>query len=91
MAKGRRAFEVEKLTVPDRFNEYVMTGLRTIWGVSIERIKAEFGLEFEAYLLKRSSKFVLEGFLKMENRVLTTTPKGKFLADGLASDLFYLD
>jgi coproporphyrinogen III oxidase-like Fe-S oxidoreductase len=40
--------------VTDRYNEYVMTGLRTIWGVSLDRIEAEFGQTYSDYLHKQA-------------------------------------
>lgn len=83
--------ETEVLTVSDRYNEYIMTGLRTIWGVSLERIENEFGLEYLNYLEKQSQKFLNDDLLSIENNILKPTPKGKFLTDGIASDLFYLN
>lgn len=83
--------ETEVLTVSDRYNEYIMTGLRTIWGVSLERIENEFGLEYLNYLKKQSQKFLNDDLLSIENNILKPTPKGKFLTDGIASDLFYLN
>jgi oxygen-independent coproporphyrinogen-3 oxidase len=83
--------ETEILTISDRYNEYIMTGLRTIWGVSLERIENEFGLEYLNYLKKQSQKFLNDDLLSIENNILKPTPKGKFLTDGIASDLFYLD
>lgn len=83
--------ETEILTVSDRYNEYIMTGLRTIWGVSLERIEKEFGLEYLNYLKKQSQKFLNDDLLSIENNILKPTPKGKFLTDGIASDLFYLN
>lgn len=83
--------ETEILTVSDRYNEYIMTGLRTIWGVSLERIENQFGLEYLNYLKKQSEKFLNDDLLSIENNVLKPTPKGKFLTDGIASDLFYLE
>ncbi|MDQ6470316.1 radical SAM family heme chaperone HemW [Flavobacterium sp. LHD-80] len=83
--------ETEILTISDRYNEYIMTGLRTIWGVSLERIKNEFGLEYLDYLNKQSQKFLNDDLLSIENNILKPTPKGKFLTDGIASDLFYLN
>ncbi|MDR6969219.1 oxygen-independent coproporphyrinogen-3 oxidase [Flavobacterium arsenatis] len=82
--------EKEILTQTDRYNEYIMTGLRTIWGISLERIQKEFGEKYLNYLLKQSEKFFLDDLLSVENEVLKTTKKGKFLADGIASDLFML-
>ena len=85
--------EVEILTINDRFNEYIMTGLRTIWGISYEKIETEFSaLQLEA-LKKRAQQFIDAGLLELHQNVsskenLVTTKKGKFLADGIASDLF---
>ena len=83
--------ETETLTISDRYNEYIMTGLRTIWGVSLERIETEFGLEYLDYLKKQSQKFLNDELLSIENNILKPTAKGKFLTDGIASDLFYLN
>lgn len=83
--------EKEILTISDRYNEYIMTGLRTIWGVSLLRIENEFGLEYLNYLQKQSQKFLNDDLLSIENNILKPTLKGKFLTDGIASDLFYLD
>ena len=83
--------ETETLTISDRYNEYIMTGLRTIWGVSLDRIEKEFGTEYLDYLQKQSEKFLNDELLSIENNILKPTPKGKFLTDGIASDLFYLN
>ncbi|WP_370030569.1 radical SAM family heme chaperone HemW [Flavobacterium sp. 28YEA47A] len=88
---GKLPSEVEILSANDRYNEYIMTGLRTIWGVSLERIQKEFGEEVLKYLQRQSEKFIADGLLAIENNILKTTPKGKFLADGIASDLFLIN
>ncbi|KIA82630.1 radical SAM family heme chaperone HemW [Flavobacterium sp. AED] len=83
--------EIEILSTADRYNEYVMTGLRTIWGVSLDRIETEFGVDYLDYLNKQAQKFLDDNLLSIENNILKPTPKGKFLTDGIASDLFYLN
>ena len=83
--------EVEILSVADRYNEYIMTGLRTIWGVSLDRIESEFGQEYFDYLLKQAQKFIDDELLYIENNILKPTKRGKFLTDGIASDLFILN
>lgn len=88
---GKLPGEVEILTANDRYNEYIMTGLRTIWGVSLNRIQKEFGEEVLQYLQKQLEKFIADGLLAVEKNILKTTPKGKFLADGIASDLFLIN
>ena len=83
--------ETENLSISDCYNEYVMTGLRTIWGVSLTRIENEFGTQYLEYLKNQSEKFLKENLLFIENDVLKPTLKGKFLTDGIASDLFMLN
>jgi len=83
--------ETEILSVTDRYNEYIMTGLRTVWGVSLVRIETEFGNQYLKYLQKQVQKFLDDDLVSIENRILKTTIKGKFLTDGIASDLFYLN
>jgi oxygen-independent coproporphyrinogen-3 oxidase len=83
--------ETEILSITDRYNEYIMTGLRTIWGVSLDRIQTEFGQIYLDYLLKQADKFLNDDLLFVENNILKPTKKGKFLTDGIASDLFYLN
>ncbi|WP_091173404.1 radical SAM family heme chaperone HemW [Flavobacterium sinopsychrotolerans] len=83
--------ETEILSTADRYNEYVMTGLRTIWGVSLDRIKTEFGSEYLEYLNKQTQKFLDDDLVFVENNILKPTPKGKFLTDGIASDFFILN
>lgn len=78
----------EILTVNDRFNEYIMTGLRTIFGVSLDKIKTEFGSEIHQLLLTSSQKYIDQDLLVITKQTLLTTEKGKFLCDGIASDLF---
>ncbi len=80
--------EIENLTINDRFNEAIMTGLRTIWGVSLQKIEDNFGIDFKNELVISSQKFLMNRTLKIENDRLFITEKGKFLADGIAAELF---
>jgi oxygen-independent coproporphyrinogen-3 oxidase len=91
LAENIQPNETEILSLTDRYNEYIMTGLRTIWGVSLERIENEFGTSFLDYLMKQSVKFLDDGLLSIDDNILKTTKKGKFLADGIASDLFLIN
>ena len=83
--------EVETLTVTDRYNEYVMTGLRTIWGVSVTKVETEFGKSYKNYLLKQAQKHINEHLLYLDDDKLLVAKKGKFLSDGIAADLFLLN
>ncbi|WP_081891297.1 radical SAM family heme chaperone HemW [Gillisia sp. Hel_I_29] len=81
----------EELSLTDRYNEYVMTRLRTMWGISLEEVKKDFGTNYKKYLLEQSVNLIKEGLLILKNESLKVSDKGKFLSDGISSELFYLD
>jgi oxygen-independent coproporphyrinogen-3 oxidase len=83
--------ETETLTKTDKFNEYVMTGLRTIWGVSLDKVETDFGLNYKKYLLEQAEIFINQHLLYIDGNTLLTTKKGKFLSDGIASSLFKIN
>lgn len=83
--------ESEVLSVTDRYNEYVMTGLRTIWGVSLEKIKTDFGPKYVTYIQTESEKYIQQKLLCIEDDTLKTTKEGAFLVDGIAAHLFLLN
>ncbi len=89
--KNELPSETETLTKADRYNEYVMTGLRTMWGVSVNRVEKEFGVKYKEYLLKQVQKYLEEHLLYLDGDSLLVTKKGKFLSDGISSDLFFLN
>jgi len=91
ISENKLPIEREILSKNDRYNEYIMTGLRTIWGVSFDKIKNEFGAQYIEYLEKESKKYINQELLYLDNLVLKTTKKGKFLSDGIASDLFMIN
>lgn len=89
--EGKLPLETETLSKTDRYNEYVMTGLRTIWGISLDRIQTEFGQSYLDYLNQQAAKYIEDHLLFLDENILRTTRKGKFLSDGIASDLFMLN
>ena len=91
LANDELPLEVENLTIVDQYNEYVMTGLRTICGVSLKRIEQDFGKSYKTYILKQSQKHIDQDLLYIDNDKLLITKRGKFLSDGIASDLFKLN
>jgi oxygen-independent coproporphyrinogen-3 oxidase len=89
--ENKLPLETETLTKTDRYNEYVMTGLRTIWGISLDRIETEFGKTYLDYLNQQAAKYIEDHLLFIDDNILRTTKSGKFLSDGIASDLFLLN
>lgn len=88
LKKEELKFEKEELTPAQRYNEYVMTSLRTIWGTDLSYISKEFGAEFSEGCLKEAGKYIQQGLLRNEENKLFLTDKGKLIADRIASDLF---
>lgn len=88
---GKRNFEEEILSPKDQLNELVMIGLRTIWGVELNKIVSTFENhildEFYSLLYEKKK----EGFIIEEEGFLKIPEKHWFLADGIASDLFLID
>jgi oxygen-independent coproporphyrinogen-3 oxidase len=86
---GNLDFEKEILTPQQQYNEYVMTALRTIWGVNIQQIRQKFGVEMESFFKKNILQFIDNELVIKQNEFYILTPKGKFLADGIAAELFH--
>ena len=91
LEENKLPIETETLTKIDKYNEYVMTGLRTIWGVSLEKVKKNFGEDYKIYLLEQAQKHIIQHLLYLDDGKLLVTKKGQFLSDGIASDLFKIN
>ena len=81
-------FTEEQLTKTQQQNEYTMISLRTIEGLDLTRATDNFGKNFKNGIWKECMKHVTAGNIQMNNNILTLTPKGKLMADGIAADLF---
>ena len=84
-------FEIENLTASQQLNEYIMTGLRTIEGISIPFIKKQWNILAATKMEQSALKWLSTKHLSEAEGILKLTQKGKFLADGIAADLFQLD
>jgi oxygen-independent coproporphyrinogen-3 oxidase len=78
-------YEIEKLSPADQYNEYILTGLRTSWGVTTDKMAAPF----KAYFIDSIHQFVNKGLVFEEKSVFVLTKEGRLLADRIASDLFF--
>ena len=77
-------FEKEKLTAESRYNEYVMTSLRTIWGTDFNKIENTF----QPHFLKEIEPYLQSDHVKKSEQKFLLTKKGKLLADKIAMELF---
>lgn len=80
---------LEMLTTDQRYNEYVMTRMRTVWGCDVQEITEKFGEKYKLYFEKTAEKFI-ECFwiIKTEN-IFLLTDAGKLMADFIARELFF--
>jgi oxygen-independent coproporphyrinogen-3 oxidase len=88
LAENKLAETVEELSEIDRFNEYIMTSLRTMWGTDLNKIKLDFGKDYLAQVQKDVKPFLENGQVTIENNMIKLTGPGKLFADGIAATLF---
>ena len=86
--EGKLPFKEEQLTLKDRYNEYLMTGLRTTHGISLLHVQETFGDRYGMYLEEQAARHLSENYFFWDGDHLKVSAKAKFLTDGLASDLF---
>ncbi|HSJ11491.1 MAG TPA: radical SAM family heme chaperone HemW, partial [Gillisia sp.] len=91
LERGEIPLQEEKLSIVDKYNEYVMTRLRTMWGVSLAEVREKFGDQIYNYLIEQSEPLLHDELLQIKEDVLSITNKGKFLSDGIAADLFLVN
>ncbi len=82
---------IEELSLNDRFNEYMMTSLRTMWGTDLEKINADFGKDFLEETQYNLKNFEGKDWLEHEGTKIRLTETGKLFADHIASELFIVE
>ena len=75
------AYDEEKETLFEQFNEYIMINLRTMWGINLNKVQELFGSELRDHLIKYSRKFISNGELKESNDTISLTEKGIMISD----------
>lgn len=88
--QGRRLHETELLDAETRYNEYIITGLRTMWGISTDELKKEFGESLWQHCMKQAKPYLEYGKLQLHGGRLTLTREGIFISDGIMSDLLFV-
>lgn len=82
--------EMEILTSAMRFNEYIMTGLRTIKGINTQLIREKFDVELKEQYPTEIEQWLNKGWMQVDGNTLFLTSKGLLFADKIASDLFII-
>lgn len=83
---GKLLFEREELDNKARFNEYIMTSLRTMWGIDLDYVEQAFEKEGYDYVINLTKKFIDYGLMKQNNDNIVLTNQGKMISDNIISE-----
>ena len=82
--------EMEELDIHTRYNDFIITGLRTMWGIQLNDIRTLFGEDKLSYLNQQAKSYLQKGLLLQQNDTLTLSKEGIFISDGIMSDLLWV-
>lgn len=87
MLTNQPLIEIEHLSKKMQYDEYIITRLRTMWGISLAYVETYFGLDYKEHLLRQAQSALHEGTLMQEKDILKLSERGIFISDGLMTDL----
>jgi oxygen-independent coproporphyrinogen-3 oxidase len=87
---GAAYFETETLSAENKYNEYVMTSLRTIWGSDLQFIAAQFGKDYAEHFSRSAAEYLEQGLLLNQGNCVILSRTGKLLADHIIAELFII-
>jgi oxygen-independent coproporphyrinogen-3 oxidase len=79
--------EMEQLSLQEKYNEFILTGLRTMWGVDLLELKRRFGERYHDYCMVNAQRFIHQKLLTTAEDHLQLTREGIFISDGIMSEL----
>lgn len=82
--------EIEKLETKDKYNDFILTGMRTMWGIDLLILQSLFGSEMLNYCMQYAQKHIQSGMIVKTGNQLRLTPKGIFISDNIMSDLMFV-
>ncbi len=85
--EGKVSFEREELDRLTLFNEYIMTALRTVWGIDLAHVENSYDKELHDYLVNMSGKYIRYGLMKRERDTLALTDQGRMISDNIIAEL----
>jgi oxygen-independent coproporphyrinogen III oxidase len=88
---GKTFFEKEELGIKTRFNEYIMTSLRTMWGVDLEYVENVFEKGGYDYVMNLAGKYIGYGLMKQDGKCLVLTTQGKMISDNIVSEFMMVE
>lgn len=87
MENGLPEIEMEELDINTRYNDFIITGLRTMWGIHLTEIQRQFGNDLFIYCQKQAAPYLQQGLLIEKGETLTLSRNGIFISDSIMSDL----
>ena len=91
IAKGNIPFSKEILNKKTQYNDYILSSLRTMWGVHLSTLENKYSKEMKDYCLNMADKFINYGLVAIRNDSLILTDQGKFVSDNIISELLFVD
>ena len=89
--KEARRFETEVRDKATAYNELVITSIRTMWGIPLDKLEQEYGPEFLNYCRKMAVPYVKSGKLSERDNTLRLTREGIFISDSIMRDLLFVE
>ena len=89
MVSGARNYEIEHLTEEERYNDTILTRLRTADGIPLTWMKNKFSQRLNSYMLNAAHKHIECGNIKKTDETLSLTEKGIFISDAVIRDLIF--
>lgn len=89
--KEARRFETEVRDKATAYNELVITSIRTMWGIPLDKLEQEYGPEFLNYCRKMAAPYVKSGKLSERDNTLRLTREGIFISDSIMRDLLFVE
>lgn len=87
---GETVSEKEELDLYTRYNDRIVTALRTCEGISLRQLQEDFGKELYSYCLRMAAPHLKQGTVKISHGSLHLTEKGVFVSDGIMSNLLWV-
>lgn len=91
ITEGSPVSEIEELDLYTRYNDFVITSIRTCWGMPLGQLKEKFGEKLYRYCLRMAQPHLQQGTLEITEETLKLTEKGIFISDGIMSDMLWVD
>ena len=88
---GTLDFEIEELDQATRYNDFVITAIRTCWGMPLDKLKNDFGTRLYDYCLRMARPHIEQGTLQITDDTLRLTEQGIFVSDGIMSDMLWVE